>query len=336
MANKNIKKSKSARSLTEATKKIIAGKQYYKCANSPQSNLECLSGYLCPQWKTNEDTITIGSFDESGYEIDHIIEFVKTGDDSENNLQALCKSCHSVKTKRFLMKFKKNKPIRKVDNKIDSNSDKKLDSKNVQITKRIKPLERITIKNFTDPYILPNKYSNRYSDEDLEEIKKYMTESELSYINQFTIITGIIEYMHFNTNDKQYHNIYKSNKTLNNVTIKSGKKGWIDYDISNASYILTKRAKMFLKNLLNNYKDHKSINMIIGKLTMSFDMMMYQYYDDYIKTLADDLVTKIPFKYPTYERESNFYSLAYVDQIIKPLLYINKKIVLCSRKECDD
>lgn len=46
-----------------------------------------------------------GSFDESGYEIDHIFEHTKTQDDSDANLQALCKSCHSVKTRRFNSKM---------------------------------------------------------------------------------------------------------------------------------------------------------------------------------------------------------------------------------------
>ena len=39
-----------------------------------------------------------GSFDRSGYDIDHIKEFSITFDDNINNLQALCKSCHSIIT----------------------------------------------------------------------------------------------------------------------------------------------------------------------------------------------------------------------------------------------
>lgn len=95
------------RTLTEANKKFIAGKQYYKCANNPKTSLKGLENYKCPLWQKSDLTIN-GSFDESGYEIDHINEFSVCFDDSENNLQALCKNCHSVKSKKFLMN-KKNK-----------------------------------------------------------------------------------------------------------------------------------------------------------------------------------------------------------------------------------
>lgn len=95
---------KMSRKVTEAIKKRIAGKQAFKCANRPNINLKGLEGYECNLWKLNDENK--GSFDESGYEIDHINEHCKTGDDSEENLQALCKSCHLVKTKRFLSNYK--------------------------------------------------------------------------------------------------------------------------------------------------------------------------------------------------------------------------------------
>lgn len=87
-----------SRRITNATRKKIAGRQSYKCANRPKSNLKGLENYKCPLWQKQEDR---GSFDESGFEIDHIIEHCLTADDSDDNLQALCKSCHNVKTKRF-------------------------------------------------------------------------------------------------------------------------------------------------------------------------------------------------------------------------------------------
>jgi 5-methylcytosine-specific restriction endonuclease McrA len=62
-----------------------------------------LEDYLCPLWKINDENIK-GSFDESGYEIGHITEFSINNNDNINNLQALCKSCNIVKTKRFLNK----------------------------------------------------------------------------------------------------------------------------------------------------------------------------------------------------------------------------------------
>jgi len=89
------------RKVTEGTKKMIAGRQQFKCANSPDNNISKLENYSCPLWK-NE--ISPGNFDESGYEIDHIEEFAISQNDNIDNLQALCISCHRVKTKHFNIK----------------------------------------------------------------------------------------------------------------------------------------------------------------------------------------------------------------------------------------
>lgn len=88
---------------------MVAGRQFYKCANKPGSKLVGLDNYKCPLWKST-DMDTKGCFDESSYEIDHITEFFITHDDDPKNLQALCKMCHAVKTKLFLMqKYRKIK-----------------------------------------------------------------------------------------------------------------------------------------------------------------------------------------------------------------------------------
>jgi hypothetical protein len=102
--SKDIIKVKPKRTVTVAQKKIIAGKQFNKCANKPDSKLKGLEGYMCPLWLRNDEHK--GCFDQSGYDIDHIVEFSSTNDDSDENLQALCKNCHTVKTKKFGMKKK--------------------------------------------------------------------------------------------------------------------------------------------------------------------------------------------------------------------------------------
>lgn len=89
------------RNVSEAKKKSVAGKQNFKCANKPDANITRIEDYRCPLWEKQGDNQ--GCFDESGYDIDHIVEHALTYDDSIKNLQALCKSCHSVKTKRFLI-----------------------------------------------------------------------------------------------------------------------------------------------------------------------------------------------------------------------------------------
>jgi len=90
--------------LTESTKKEVAGRQFYRCANKPNSKLDKLEDYDCPLWACEEKK---GSFDKSGYAIDHIKEFSVTKDNDISNLQALCVSCHTVKTKKFMQKKKK-------------------------------------------------------------------------------------------------------------------------------------------------------------------------------------------------------------------------------------
>jgi len=99
------------RSLTESHKKYIAGRQKYKCANNPDTKLFRLENYECPFWVRGGD----GSFDNSGYEIDHIKEIVNGGSDEFKNLQALCLCCHKVKSKVFI--FKKKSKRRKKERK---------------------------------------------------------------------------------------------------------------------------------------------------------------------------------------------------------------------------
>jgi hypothetical protein len=66
-----------------------------QCANMPGAFAPGCKGYVCPLWVSNR-----GFFDESGYEIDHIVEVVHGGGNNIDNLQLLCACCHTVKTKR--------------------------------------------------------------------------------------------------------------------------------------------------------------------------------------------------------------------------------------------
>lgn len=76
--------------------------QNHKCNNEPGSNLYNIGNYLCPFWKHYD-----GYIDESGFVIDHVAEYSSSKDDTKDNLQALCSSCHAVKT-RNCMKEKGN------------------------------------------------------------------------------------------------------------------------------------------------------------------------------------------------------------------------------------
>ena len=63
----------ATRKLREATKKIVAYNSDYKCAHCDKK--------LPPS-----------------HQIDHIVPFSISNDDSSDNLQALCANCHSKKT----------------------------------------------------------------------------------------------------------------------------------------------------------------------------------------------------------------------------------------------
>ena len=81
------------RKAISATTKRSLNLEY--CANNPTKHAIGCKDYYCPLWKCNE-----GKFDESGYQIDHILEVTQGGTNDSSNLQVLCPSCHSVKTRR--------------------------------------------------------------------------------------------------------------------------------------------------------------------------------------------------------------------------------------------
>jgi 5-methylcytosine-specific restriction endonuclease McrA len=82
------------RYISQKIKQNVLQRQEYKCAK--------IKDYRCLLWICNN-----GIFDEAGYEFDHIEEYSITKNNLEDNIQALCPNCHTVKTKRFL----KNKNI---------------------------------------------------------------------------------------------------------------------------------------------------------------------------------------------------------------------------------
>ncbi len=77
------------------TDQMVAGRQRYRCANKPGQRLYGLIGYQCPLWQITGDNC--GSFDQSGYEINHIADFSLVHGYVVEDLIALCACCHAVK-----------------------------------------------------------------------------------------------------------------------------------------------------------------------------------------------------------------------------------------------
>jgi hypothetical protein len=68
-----------------------------------------------------------GNFNRSGYDIDHIVEVADGGTDAIENLQALCPSCHRVKSIASMAARTKRKRDGVVTiSSIESNEDQKL------------------------------------------------------------------------------------------------------------------------------------------------------------------------------------------------------------------
>lgn len=92
-----------SRYIPKPLKLKILDDQNNKCNNKPGSKSKGLENYDCPLWKKSD-----GTFPETGFEIDHILEFSISKDSSRENLQALCLDCHKTKTNNFNFTKRKN------------------------------------------------------------------------------------------------------------------------------------------------------------------------------------------------------------------------------------
>ena len=66
---------------TDAQKRMVAGRQSFKCANNKNVTLKGLETYKCPLWQRAIDD-NQGSFDQSGFELNQIKELSVSGDNS--------------------------------------------------------------------------------------------------------------------------------------------------------------------------------------------------------------------------------------------------------------
>ena len=89
--------SNSSRYISQETKRQVLLRQDNRCANHPLYPAMNLSDYQCKLWKYEN-----GFFDQAGCQYDYIDEYSNYGNNTVNNIQALCPSCHCVKTKKFL------------------------------------------------------------------------------------------------------------------------------------------------------------------------------------------------------------------------------------------
>ena len=130
----------SKRKVSEALKKLIAGRQNFKCANFINSNI--ITNYNCPLWQNKTRN---GNFGEEGYQIDHIVEHSISKDDKPENLQALCLSCHAVKTKRFMIQLEHKEHKENKENK-----EEKVEKEDEKIYEIEEIIDKRKVKNKTE------------------------------------------------------------------------------------------------------------------------------------------------------------------------------------------
>lgn len=187
-----------SRRVTESQKKVIASRQGYKCRRIP--------GYECPFYKNGQD----GTFDESGYEIDHINEFSLTQDDSQDNLQALCINCHRVKTRRFMnqmrldKKKEKQKQKKTESNKVKTikpNAEEKSEEKSGECENKAEEKEIDSVES--QQYYYGNNrtdcYNNSIYDNDLKPVNRF------NVVHEFKISKNVNYLRDTNSQTGQYH-----------------------------------------------------------------------------------------------------------------------------------
>ncbi len=208
----------STRKVSESLKKSIAGNQFFKCANKPGYKIKGMNNYLCPLWAKQDINIR-GSFDQSGYDIDHIIEHCISHNDDESNLQALCKSCHSVKTATFMRN-------RRTINTIIIDDSDTID--NAIIGDIIKPVQLHPLFDFIkNKFILQNKNINCTLSIFYTIFSKYIHKNNLTYISKIAISKLLAIYnlgisidssnmKHIKISSQQLFIIFKNNNWLHN------------------------------------------------------------------------------------------------------------------------
>jgi hypothetical protein len=295
--------------LSEAQKEIIAGNQFYKCANKPGKKLFRLEGFDCPYWKREGNDK--GSFDASGYEIDHINEFNISKDESPNNLQALCLPCHAMKTiisminpipcqycpKSFARKDSLKEHLDKgrckgkkiIENKIINDNIIENPKPNFTINKYGK-LDNNNTNNFLLNY--PFNFSIIY-----ENIKEILSSNE-------DLNLAIVKHTHVNKNRPECHNIYYQDR-------KSA------------------MGEIYQNNIWNITNIYEITNLILETNNTFLTSIQINFGPIFINETNEKLINTIKnFNNPTYRK--------FIKRKIKYLLYDNRHMIATTKKLFDE
>jgi hypothetical protein len=231
-----------ARNVSESVKKRVAGKQNFKCANSNDRTLKGLEGFFCPLWQIKGSIQ--GIFNESGYEIDHIVEHSISHDDNENNLQALCLMCHSVKSKRFATNKAKNNSKQKNHYGSESSNETSEES----VSENEYDMNGYIYVISTEEYAIKNKYIVEYRKEDKYQLRR-------QYQSYF--INPIIFYADSNNNNNSTMREIKNALSKYKIENNSGDKTkWYNLELSKIIICICNITEKYLDSKLS--KDNNS------------------------------------------------------------------------------
>jgi hypothetical protein len=318
--------------LSEATKKRIAGNQHFKCKNRPGSQIPGLETYLCPLWQLDNEFK--GCFDGSTYQIDHIIEKSIGGTNNENNLQALCAICHAYKTSTFMSKKKNN------TNNIENNTE---EISNDYVfgfgTEKINYDDIISYKKSIN--------EEKINYDDIISYKKSINEETISQIIiarlsvKFIYDPKVCEWYHIDKNNRY---VLESRENLYLVKLISKEmpkffKNYIDLQINNFQYKIkdaynclkdakTNKERDYFQSQINNLQGKiKNINdskiklinfcQKINNIKKSIEMMKASLSDNMLSDKIDNVNDKLlGFNNGVYDFENNVFRKPRIDEYI--------------------
>jgi len=243
-------------------KKIILDRQNFKCANYPGSNLFRIGNPICPLWESKR---LKGRFNEAGFQIDHVIEFSLTSDNNLNNLQALCPSCHTIKTKNFQNNLASERNSFIVDD-LNNHAVKFCLVKNVKIAKSnnkkkiISKLLQINESKYNIPDLRKRQKSNQLNETEKLVLKKY-----------FFRRTFNISHNCSKSDMERYLNLYLNKEILlHRFNVLFGYKNLDDYQVDSFSDGKEKSRISIITDFINRLtgKKYKRLN---DELTFQFN-----------------------------------------------------------------
>lgn len=250
--------------LSNKQQELVAGRQFFKCANKPGSKLNGLENYECPLWQTKKKEIR-GSFDESGYVIDDIDDYGVVLTCEQANLCAFCPDCYRAKEEYFLAVLEEDKKKNELKD-LDDDSDCDITAVHNYVPCRI---DLVPFAECKLPVLTFNNFLS-------------ICHATESLIENFIVVTN------FNPTRPEHHNVYypgldcKFGYIYQNGTWQKRKIGRIVCDLINSTVddlheiislpFLNKKTKRRINNIVLQSLEKDNL----PRLTENIKRILYQ------------------------------------------------------------